>query len=468
MDWASSTFVALLMTGLTGTIFYLAGLICRRAIGYDVAFRRFLAYATLGSFLLPLVFTVLYLTRRITEMKITSDSNLFYNTPRMRDVGIALGCIWIGLFALLLIRKLYHRFRWSLVCRGNIPEEDEAVEGLFHEICEELQVKGKVALVRNDLIDTPCITYCHGYVVMLPFIRYTEKELQVIFCHELCHYLHRDLHLKTTGCIVVLLHAFNPAVYVLFRQINLMCEEACDAAASKKGEKMFTKQEYMAVILRSLIGDNRKNRYQLFALSDDKTNFERRVEYMSRTHKKGGLKKGAAVIAAAAFLMGSSMTALAAGDGLVEAYKDMADETSVKNTYDGIVGTNVDVSDEEALEVLCKAYNLDPSKVTIMEDDADPASLVRKITWIVPKGETYMSSGFVQEVGDNVCVTVQGTPESLNYQMGLKDPEDIMWYVEGFGKIHQDFTIGIKGRHYFFVTNLSEQADLDIEAAIVR
>ena len=468
MDWASSTFVALLMTGLTGTIFYLAGLICRRAIGYDVAFRRFLAYATLGSFLLPLVFTVLYLTRRITEMKITSDSNLFYNTPRMRDVGIALGCIWIGLFALLLIRKLYHRFRWSLVCRGNIPEEDEAVEGLFHEICEELQVKGKVALARNDLIDTPCITYYHGYVVMLPFIRYTEKELQVIFCHELCHYLHRDLHLKTTGCIVVLLHAFNPAVYVLFRQINLMCEEACDAAASKKGEKMFTKQEYMAVILRSLIGDNRKNRYQLFALSDDKTNFERRVEYMSRTHKKGSLKKSAAVIAAAAFLMGSSMTALAAGDGLVEAYKDMADETSVKNTYDGIVGTNVDVSDEEALEVLCKAYNLDPSKVTIMEDDADPASLVRKITWIVPKGETYMSSGFVQEVGDNVCVTVQGTPESLNYQMGLKDPEDIMWYVEGFGKIHQDFTIGIKGRHYFFVTNLSEQADLDIEAAIVR
>ena len=189
---------------------------------------------------------------------------------------------------------------------------------------------------------------------------------------------------------------------------------------------------------------------------------------MSRTHKKGSLKKSAAVIAAAAFLMGSSMTALAAGDGLVEAYKDMADETSVKNTYDGIVGTNVDVSDEEALEVLCKAYNLDPSKVTIMEDDADPASLVRKITWIVPKGETYMSSGFVQEVGDNVCVTVQGTPESLNYQMGLKDPEDIMWYVEGFGKIHQDFTIGIKGRHYFFVTNLSEQADLDIEAAIVR
>ena len=446
--------MALLMTGLTGTIFYLAGLICRRAIGYDVAFRRFLAYATLGSFLLPLVFTVLYLTRRITEMKIKSDSNLFYNTPRMRDVGIALGCIWIGLFALLL--------------RGNIPEEDEAVERLFHEICEELQVKGKVALARNDLIGTPCITYYHGYVVMLPFIRYTEKELQVIFCHELCHYLHRDLHLKTAGCIVVLLHAFNPAVYVLFRQINLMCEEACDAAASKKGEKMFTKQEYMAVILRSLIGDDRKNRYQLFALSDDKTNFERRVEYMSRTHKRGGLKKSAAVIAAAAFLMGSSMTALAAGDGMVEAYKDMAEETSVWNTYDGMVGTNVDVADQEALEVLCKAYDLDPSKVTIMEDDADPASLVRKITWIVPKGETYMSSGFVQEVGDNVCVTVQGTPEDVNYRTGLKDPDDIMWYVEGSGKIHQDFTIGIKGRHYFFVSNQSEEEDLDIEAAIVR
>ena len=189
---------------------------------------------------------------------------------------------------------------------------------------------------------------------------------------------------------------------------------------------------------------------------------------MSRTHKRSGLKKGAAVIAAAAFLMGSSMTALAAGDGMAEAYGDMVEETSVRNVYDGMVGTGVDVSDEEALEVLCKAYDLDPSKVTIMEDDADPASLVRKVSWLVPKGETYMSSGFNQEVGDNVCVTVQGQPEDINYQMGLKDPDNIMWYVDGSGKIHQDFTIGIKGRHYFFVTNLSEEEYLDIEAAIVR
>ena len=71
-----------------------------------------------------------------------------------------------------------------------------------------------------------------------------------------------------------------------------------------------------------------------------------------------------------------------------------------------------------------------------------------------------MSIGFVQEVDDILTLTVIGNPKDINYEMGFKDPDEIMWYVKGSGSKVQDFRIDIAGRHYLFVTNKSETEEL--------
>ena len=77
-----------------------------------------------------------------------------------------------------------------------------------------------------------------------------------------------------------------------------------------------------------------------------------------------------------------------------------------------------------------------------------------------------MSIGFKVDEGDVVAVVVYGTPDTVQYEMGLKNPYNIMRYVQGKGRISHDFKINKSGRHYFYVTNM-RNVDLDIEAAII-
>ena len=218
MDWASNLFVGLFLTDCTGMIFFLVSILFRKLADKDAVFLRFLTKATMCAYLLPFVYIVLYLTKVVTADANADGLNLFYGTPSIFEAGRVLGVIWAGLFLILLIHKLYRRYLWTKICRGNIPEEDERIAAIFADVCATLGIKeGKVALCRNDSVHVPCITYYRGYVVILPLARYTEKQANVIFYHELCHYLNRDLHLKTAGCIIALLHVFNPLmIYMLF------------------------------------------------------------------------------------------------------------------------------------------------------------------------------------------------------------------------------------------------------------
>lgn len=468
MDWASNLFIVLLLTDITGTIFYLAGEMFRRLISDDVKVLRFLTGATLVSFLVPFVYVILYAGKRISTIRIESNINLFYNTPLMLELNAVLGCVWIGLFLILLSQRLYRRICWAMTCRGNIPEEDERIFKLFMDICTALGINGEVSLCRNDSVHIPCITYHHGFVVILPLVRYTEKEAGVILYHELCHYLNRDMYFKTVSCIVALLHVFNPVAHILLREIDLLCEKCCDRAACEKGMALFKGNEYFQVILDLLVTDGKRDRYQLFALVDDKSSYERRVEYMADYHKNGGLKKGTALVLSVCFLLGSSFTSLAAGNGVAKAYEGLAETTSVKNEYGEMVGVEGREA-EEAARVLSRVYDLNPEDVIIMEDDGiEPYASFNNITWTIPAGKTYMSTGFKQKEGDSVLVTVMGTPDDVVFQTGLKDPDNIMWYVEGSEIVTQEFIIEMDGRHYFFVTNMSEEEELHVDVSLIR
>lgn len=469
MDWLSNLFVVLLLTDLAGTIFFFIGAALNRTpLGRDIGFQRFLMDVTLCAFLVPFVYFALYVDKRINTVELESDINLFYSTPLIRRFNAVLGCIWVGLFFALLLYRLYRRYRWAMICRGNIPEEDEAIDRAFENVSAELGVSGKVSLYRNDSIDVPCITYHHGFVVMLPLVPYREKEAEVIFYHELCHFLNHDLYIKTIGCIVALLHVFNPAAHILLARMDLLCEKYCDRAACKKGKDTFTREEYMQTILNLLLTDGRKERYQLFALVDSISNYERRVKFMLDNHKHGKMRKGAALVMAACFLLGSSTSALAAGNGVTAVYEGLAESTSVK-TENGVDDINVvPYAEDRVLLELMKEYNLDPENVVMTDDEVMMGShrSSRNITWTIPAGKTYMTSGFSVQVGDLMTATVVGTPRDIEFETGIKDPDCIMHYTTGSGTVCFDFPVVMKGRHYFYVSNPSETEELHVEATV--
>ena len=194
--------------------------------------------------------------------------------------------------------------------------------------------------------------------------------------------------------------------------------------------------------------------------------------YQYRT--KGGLKKGMAVTLAACFLMGSSITSLAAGDGVTEVYNELAKYTSVKDPI-GAEEEGVfpgDISDEEAVQQLAQALGIDPDKIVMTDANLDIMPYLGSgpihITWYVPKDTVYMSLGYSAEIGEKDHIYVYGDPNDLEFEMGIKDPEAHMWYAEGSGLVDAVFTVKIKGRHYFYVYNKSEDTELHIESYTFR
>ena len=80
MDWASNIFIVLLMTDITGTIFFLAGKLLGRKFNKDIRFLRFLTEATVFAYLVPFVYIILYLGKRVRVIEM-GGINLFYSTP---------------------------------------------------------------------------------------------------------------------------------------------------------------------------------------------------------------------------------------------------------------------------------------------------------------------------------------------------------------------------------------------------
>ncbi|MCI6714336.1 MAG: hypothetical protein MR523_05250, partial [Lachnospiraceae bacterium] len=102
------------------------------------------------------------------------------------------------------------------------------------------------------------------------------------------------------------------------------------------------------------------------------------------------------------------------------------------------------------------------------DDSIEPYGMNLNVVWHVPADTTYMTSGFTESEGDQVAIAVSADPDDITYQTGIKDPNQIMRYVEGEGVIGHTFDIEINGRYYFFVTNLSETEEIYIEATVAK
>ena len=175
------------------------------------------------------------------------------------------------------------------------------------------------------------------------------------------------------------------------------------------------------------------------------------------------LKKGLVLALSACFLLGSSLTAYAAGDALAGECRDMVGETS---EYTAVAIQQLE------MEIFMLENNLDPSKVTIIPVDENILDGVARgmttFDWQIPAGETFMSSGFRAHEGDEVVISATGHPTYIEYWIGLKDPDDIMNYTPGQGLMGGIFTIQQDGKHFFFITNKSETETLDIQASLAK
>lgn len=143
--------------------------------------------------------------------------------------------IWLAVVLGMLIRKItiYQSFA-RCVKAGMTPVDDVAMLERLSAVQKHAGVKRPVELGVNPLVSTPMLMGSVHPCIVLPSAKLPEKDFYYTVLHELMHHKRRDIVYKWLVELTVCLHWFNPAVYLMRRELVKACEFACDAAVLAK------------------------------------------------------------------------------------------------------------------------------------------------------------------------------------------------------------------------------------------
>lgn len=160
-----------------------------------------------------------------------TDSGDTQASARQSDATVWLFFLWLAVALLLLVKKIaaYCGFLRYIKTAGVAVDEIRLLNLLAS--CEEAsKAKRPAELYYNPHLASPVLAGFFHPCIAIPDKELPEKELSLIFTHELYHYRRRDMFYKWLIQVVVCIHWFNPLVYLLEREVSLACELSCDEA----------------------------------------------------------------------------------------------------------------------------------------------------------------------------------------------------------------------------------------------
>lgn len=192
--------------------------------------------------------------------------------------GVIILGLWKGLNYIYLKRKLINM---------SVKVKDKSILKIYNSLLKEMGITKKIKLLKSGDKIPFGIGIIKSYII-LPDIKYTEKELKWILRHELTHFKYHDILYKTLLMIVTTIYWFDPFVYVMVHKINKECELACDEKVLMNC-KISLKQEYALTILNSVESlRTNKNEMVLTALGRKKF-IKDRIESMFVDNLKRGI-----------------------------------------------------------------------------------------------------------------------------------------------------------------------------------
>jgi len=138
--------------------------------------------------------------------------------------------LWLlGVIISLAVNLTGYALFLKHIRRSNEPAADEENRML----AALLYGRNNVRLMRNHFVSTPMLIGIIRPYIIIPDIKFDEKQLKNILLHEITHLKRFDIAVKWLTMIVSLIHWFNPLVYFIKKEVNHACELACDEAVVK-------------------------------------------------------------------------------------------------------------------------------------------------------------------------------------------------------------------------------------------
>ncbi len=452
-DVCSYVFLAFLLTTLTGGIFTAAWLAFRKCLGARcVRLMDICLKICIQTYVVPVLFLVMILQHRDNYFMRFGGNHLVTDrlivlSPEMQRLFAVLGSIWLCAAAVTVGYWLIQGIRLKQKLSGSVPEYDPDVLLCYERVKEHLGIHRSVPLMRNDLFTIPSAAGVFRQAVVLPFENYSEKELQVIFVHELTHCKRYDLFFKIESILVNVLHAVNPLAYIVRHYVSDHAEAACDILACESAAQLFTVKEYYGTVLKLMEEDNKGASTLMSALVRRAPQLERRIKIMKVYQKKGSVKKSIALLIMSVFVVGSSMTAYAAGSEFIDMQNDFYEAT---REFDNQNGNTLE-------EHVIPADQVRHDNEVIVQDAEMVPYDTWPVNWDVPAGKKYLTTSFKLTSGDKVSVAIVLSPDNKTVRVGLEYPDGSEHYVEGTAGLAHVFTVPTTGSGYhFYVENISD------------
>lgn len=163
----------------------------------------------------------------------------------------ALCIIWLGVAIYQMGRFVWHNlamkqsFSYYFLCK------DATVTQVMEQVKQEAWRTPQIQIYTCPKLETPMGVGLFHKRICLPDQNYTKEELYYILKHEYTHFCSGDLLIKFLVRMLCCVFWWNPAVYLLKKDVSQILEMKCDAKATKS----FSKEErlaYLSTIVRIL------------------------------------------------------------------------------------------------------------------------------------------------------------------------------------------------------------------------
>jgi murein DD-endopeptidase MepM/ murein hydrolase activator NlpD len=242
---------------------------------------------------------------------------VYADTP---DAGISIGsrvpAVFAVLFAVWISGAAVSGLRTMRIRSGFARKISRAAAirlpgtlGVFEKAKSSMRLKSHVRLLQSPDVSTPCVYGIFKNAVLLPeglAERFSEKELECVFLHELSHVMRKDLWLDALVTVFGIVYWFHPVVAAAFRALRRDREYACDAAAitALGGEGA---GRYGSTLLHALERFSSPSPQCALGKMDNKTHLRRRITMIASFDGKPSRRyqMGAALFAAVVLVFGS-------------------------------------------------------------------------------------------------------------------------------------------------------------------
>lgn len=333
---------------------------------------------------------------------------------------------------------------------------DERVLYWFEKTKTQLGITREINLYEDILMTTPATLTWDKQAVVIPKRYYTDRELQVMFTHELLHIRNKDYRKKQMSIMTCCIHWYNPMSWHFFKEMNKWCETGCDCEAVKfLATQNISVGEYFTILLDVVHRCNKESIWLTWSESGGKEEWERRFSAATGNLKVNDMKKTTVGIVTLALAISLSSTVYAAGLQVDKLNTEYALDTMVEYEED-----YVSVTYEETVETLTEeqmaAIPVDETAVIPTTDEA--ARDLSSVNWTLEAGGKLRGAYVYLHAGDTVDMAGLIDPDGVRVKVGLIcSSSGTLTSISTTTDFVHTFTISANGFYAIYAENLGTQ-----------